>query len=71
MLLSIPQNNSRGKQTAAAADACTEEAATSAGGGESNTEARRDQEERSFHFFPSPKYPDRGRKHVAAAWRLT
>lgn len=59
MLLSIPQNNSRGKQTAAAADACTEEAATSAGGGESNTEARRDQEGRSFHLFPSPKYPDR------------
>lgn len=24
----------------------------------SNTEARRDQEERSFHLFPSPKYPD-------------
>lgn len=66
MLLPIPQNNSRGKQTAAAADACTEEAATSAGGGEA-TQKQEGIRRREAFTSSLPQSTQTGRKHVAAA----
>lgn len=62
--LTIPSNNSRGKQIAAT-DACMK-GATSAGGGESNISEWRSGGEK-LSLLPFPKGSGRGRKHRPAA----